>query len=173
MKKILTVLMIAVLLCGCGAQETFETVADLIPVEPVASPQQFYISLPEEAASPTFQDDNSAELYVCSGYTISKQITESGDLEKTLKDITGKSAEELQLIKTQMNTCDRYDFVWTAAGEDGLQLGRACILDDGNFHYAVSVMAEETAVGELQPTLQEMFASCKLLDPEVNLRTGS
>lgn len=173
MKKILTVLMIAALLCGCGAQETFETVEDLIPVEPVASPQQFYISLPEEAVSPTFQDDDSAELYVCSGYTISKQITESGDLEKTLKNLTGKTAEELQIMKTQTDFYDRYDFVWTAAGEDGLQLGRACILDDGNFHYALSVMAEEDTAGELQPTIQEMFGSCKLLDPEVNLRTGS
>ena len=165
--------MIAALLCGCGAQETFETVEDLIPVEPVASPQQFYISLPEEAVSPTFQDDDSAELYVCSGYTISKQITESGDLEKTLKNLTGKTAEELQIMKTQTDFYDRYDFVWTAAGEDGLQLGRACILDDGNFHYALSVMAEEDTAGELQPTIQEMFGSCKLLDPEVNLRTGS
>ena len=173
MKKILAVLMIAALLCGCGAQETFETVEDLIPVEPVASPQQFYISLPEEAVSPTFQEDDSAEMYVCSGYTISKQITESGDLEKTLKNLTGKTAEELQIIKTQTDFYDRYDFVWTAAGEDGLQLGRACILDDGNFHYALSVMAEEDTAGELQPTMQEMFNSCKLLDPDINLRTGS
>ena len=173
MKKVLTVLMIAALLCGCGAQETFETVEDLIPVEPVVSPQQFYISLPEEAVSPTFSDDGSAELYVCSGYTISKQITQSGDLERTLKELTGKTGEDLQIIKTQTDTCNRYDFVWTAAGEDGLQLGRACILDDGNFHYAVSVMAEEEVSGELQPTLQDMFASCKLLDPEINLRTGS
>ena len=173
MRKILAVLMIAGLLCGCGTQETFETVEDLIPVEPVASPQQFYISLPEEAVSPTFQEKNGAELYVCSGYTISKQITESGDLEKTLKELTGKTTEELQLMKTQTDNYDRYDFVWTAAGEDGLQLGRACILDDGKFHYALSVMAEEDTAGELQPTMQELFNSCKILDPDVNLHTGS
>ena len=173
MKKILTVLMIAVLLCGCGAQETFETVEDLMPVEAVASPRQFCISLPEEAASPTFREDDSVELYVCSGYTISKQITESGDWEKTLQEVTGKRSEELQILKTQTETCDRYDFGWTAAGEEGLQLGRACILDDGNFHYALSVMAEEETAGKLQPTIQEMFATCKLIDPQVNLHTGS
>ena len=173
MKKILAVLMLALLLCGCAAQETFETVEDLIPVQPVAAPQQFYTSLPEEAASPTFQAEDSGELYVCQGYTISKQITDSGDLEKTLMHLSGKKAEELQLIKTQQETCDRYDFVWTATGEEGLQLGRACILDDGNFHYALSVMAEEETAGELQQTMQDMFDSCKLLDPQVNLRTGS
>ena len=173
MKKILAVLMIAAILCGCGAQETFETVEDLIPVEPVVAPQQFYISLPDEAATPTFQEEKGGELYVCKGYTISKRITDSGDLEKTVKNLSGKEIKELQLIKTQKETFDRYDFVWSAAGEDGLQLGRACILDDGNFHYALSVMAEEETAGELQDTMQEMFASCKLLDPELNLRTAS
>ena len=173
MKKLLAVLMIAAMLCGCGAQETFEIVEDLIPVEPVAVPQQFYVSLPEEAASPTFREDNSGELYVCNGYTISKQITDSGDMEKTVKNLSGKEMKELQVIKTKKEAFDRYDFVWSAAGEDGLQLGRACVLDDGNFHYALSVMAEEETAGELQTTLQDMFASCKLLDPEINLRTGS
>ena len=173
MKKILAVLMMTAFLCGCAAQETFETVEDLIPVQPVASPQQFYVSLPEETASPTLQEDDGGELYVCDGYTISKQVMDSGDMEKTVRYLTGKASEELQLMKTQKETYDRYDFVWTAAGEEGLHLGRACILDDGNFHYTLSVMAEEETAGELQTTLQEMFASCKLLEPEINLRTGS
>ena len=173
MKKVLIVLLMTAMLSGCGTQETFETVEDLIPVLPVASPQQFYVSLPEEAASPTFTQDDSGECYVCDGYTLSKQILESGDLEKTLMHLSGKRAEELQLMKTQQDTCQRYDFVWTAAGEEGLQLGRACILDDGNFHYTLSVMAQEETSGQLQPMLQEVFDSCKLLDPQVNLRTGS
>lgn len=173
MKKVLTLLMMAVLLSGCGAQETFETVEDLIPVQPVASPQQLYITLPEEAASPTFREENGGEIYVCDGYTITSQILESGDLEKTLTHISGKTSEDLQLIKTKQDTCDRYDFVWTSAGEEGLQLGRACILDDGDFHYTLTVMAREETAGQLRETIQELFDSCSLLDPEVNLRTGS
>jgi len=173
MKKVLVFLLVALLLVGCGAEETFETVEDILPVEPVAAPQQFFASLPEEAAAPTFQDDSGGELYVCKDYTISKQILESGDLEKTIKTLTGKSSEELQVIKTMQETYDRYDFVWTAAGEDGLQTGRACILDDGNYHYTLSTMAEETKSGALRQTFQDMFDSCKLLDPDVNLSTGS
>lgn len=173
LKKVLIVLMMAVLLCGCTAGQTFETVEDVIPVQPVAAPQQFYVSLPEEAATPTFTEDNAGQLYVCDSYTVSKLILESGDFRATVRQLTGKEPEELQIIKTKHNNCDRYDFVWTAAGEDGLQLGRACVLDDGNYHYALTVMAAEERSGELQQTLQEVFASCKLLDPEVNLRTGS
>lgn len=172
MKKVVVILFLAVLLSGCKAEQTFEVIEDMLPVEPVAVPQQFFVSLPDEAATPTFSDD-SAELYVCQGYTISKQILESGDLEKTVKTLTGRSHEELQIIKTMAASWDRYDFVWTSAGEDGLQVGRACILDDGNYHYTLSTLAEENVAGNLQEVFGDMYDSCNLLDPDVNLSTGS
>ena len=173
MRKILVILLMVVLLTGCREQETFETVDDMIPVQPVASPQQFFVSLPDEAAAPTFQDESGGELYVCQGYTISKQILESGDLEKTVQTLSGCPKEELQILKTVWSEYDRYDFVWTAAGEDGLQLGRACVLDDGNYHYTLSTLTRENASGDLQKTFSDMYDSCRLISPEVNLHTGS
>jgi len=172
MKKLLVLLLLATMLVGCGAEQTFEVVEDGIPVEPVVSPQQFFVSLPDEAVTPTFQDD-SGEIYVCQDYTISKQIMESGDLEKTVTTLTGQRPEDIQIIKTFDENCDRYDLVWTAVGEEGLQLGRACILDDGNFHYTLSTLAGEETAGQLRDTLQDMYDSCKLLDPDINLSTGS
>ena len=172
MKKMIALLLLTVFLTGCGAEETFEVIEDEIPAEPVVSPQQFVVSLPDDTLTPTFQSD-SEELYVCEEYTISKQITQSGDLENTIKMISGKSREDLDVIQTQQENHDRYEFVWTSAGEDGLQVGRACILDDGNFHYILSVMATEDASGNMRNTLQDVFDSCKLLDPDVNLSTGS
>ena len=173
MKKVLLLLVLTLCLSGCGEKESFETVSDALIEEVTPVCQQFVAKLPEEAAAPTFQDDSGGELYVCQDYTISKQILDGGDLEKTIQTLTGKSSEELQVIKTIHETYDRYDFVWTAAGEDGLQLGRACILDDGNYHYSLTALAEEAGSGELQEVFQDMFDSCALLDPEVNLRTGS
>lgn len=172
MKKV-WIWLIALFLTGCGAQETFETVDDILPAEPAAVYQQFAVSIPEEAAAPTFQDDTGAELYVCQGYTISKQTFASGDLENTVKTLTGKSTEELQIIKTMQDTYDRYDFVWTSAGEEGLQLGRACILDDGNYHYTLSTLAEEQTAGNLKKTFSDMYDSCRLIAPDINLHTGS
>ena len=173
MKKVLLICMLALLLAGCNTQETFETVADVSPVEPVAVPMQLFAVLPDEAASPTFQDENGGELYVCQDYTISKQILESGDLEKTVMTLSGKKPEELQILKTYKNDWDRYDFVWTSAGEEGLQLGRACVLDDGNYHYVLSTMATEESSGVLRDVFQDMFESCTLLDPDINLDTAS
>ena len=173
MRKVWILLLLMLFLTGCGAQETFEILEDEIPVLEVHAPQQFFVSLPEEAAAPTFQDDTGSELYVCEGYTVSKQILEAGDMEKTVKTLTGKGQEELQILKTMTDTWNRYDFVWTSTGEEGLQLGRACILDDGNYHYILSTLAEENRAGQLRETFSDMYESCKLLDPEVNLRTGS
>ena len=173
MKRVLIVCMMVFLLAGCKTQETFETVEDAIPVEPVASPMQFFAVLPDATATPTFQDDHGGELYVCQDYTISKQILESGDLEKTVRTLTGQGTQDLQIIETNQEGCERYDFVWTAAGEDGLQLGRACILDDGNYHYTLSTMVREETADNFRETLQEMFQSCALLDPDINLDTAS
>ena len=173
MKKFLLICALALLLTGCKTQQTFETVEDIAPVEPVAVPMQFFVALPDAAATPTFQDENGGELYVCQDYTISKQILESGDMEKTVKTLTGKETQDLQIMKTKQDGCDRYDFVWTTAGEDGLQLGRACILDDGNFHYALTTMTQEETSQNLRDTLQDMFQSCSLMDPDINLNTAS
>ena len=172
MKKRFILFLLAALLTGCKAQETFETVEDLPVVETAAVAQQFFVALPEDAASPTFQSDTE-ELYVCEAYTISRQIMESGDLKKTIKTLTGKSQDDLEVIQTMQETYDRYDFVWTSAGEEGLQLGRACILDDGNYHYTLTTMTREESFDGVRETVQDMFDSCKLLDPEVNLSTGS
>ena len=173
MKKIWLLCMLALLLTGCKTQETFETVEDVTPIQPVAAAQQFFVALPDDAAAPTFQDEDGSELYVCQGYTISKQILPGGDLHKTVKTLTGKPSEDLQLLKTRQDGCDRYDFVWTSAGEEGLQLGRACILDDGNYHYALTTMAQEESAEALRETFQEMYASCSLMDPDIKLDTAS
>ena len=172
MKKLLVLLLLMAMLTGCGAEETFEVVEDVIPVEPVAVPMQMFVSLPDGAVTPTFQSETE-ELYVCQGYTISKQIVESGDLERTVSDLTGQSREDIQIIESFYDNCDRYDLVWTAAGEEGLQLGRACILDDGNYHYILSTLAEEETAGQLRNTIQDLYDSCKLLDPDIDLSIGS
>ena len=162
MKKWFVILTFAALLSGCGAEETFETVADVVQEVPVMAARQFYVSLPEEAATPTFQDE-AQQLYVCEDYTISKQIFAGGDLEKTVNSVTGMKTSDLQILKTVHHTYDRYDFVWTAAAEEGLQVGRASIYDDGNYHYVLSSTVSADLIEEYQEIWNGIFESFKLL----------
>ena len=173
MKKICLFVLAAVLLCGCQAEPAWETVEDMEPVETVAAVQQLYVPLPEDASQPTFREEDSGELYLCDGYTLTKQTAQGGDLARTVKSICGLTLDQIQPVKTRQDGQDRYDFVWTAAGEEGMQLGRACILDDGAYHYAVTAMAGEEEAGRLRQVWQEIFSGCRLISPTANLSTGS
>ena len=68
MKKIIVMLMMSLLLSGCGAKETLETVADDIPLQPVlAEPAQISVRLPDNAVSPVLESDTE-QVYLCEDY---------------------------------------------------------------------------------------------------------
>ena len=139
MRKILVMLIVVLMLAGCSAQ-TFEKVEDTNDVQAMVQPATLLMDLPEEAAAPTMQG-SSGTLYFCGDYDIMVEVMPSGNLNNTLQSLTGFERDELELVQTMRCGVDCYGLVWTAAGEAGDHVGRALILDDGNFHYCVSVMA--------------------------------
>ena len=118
-------------------------------------------------------EQGSSQLYMGDGYELMLDVLDAGDLSETVLSMCGYEKDNMTMVQTRQNGMVRYDFVWTAAGEEGLQVGRASIYDDGNYHYVLTALAAEEAAGELRQEFQEIFASCKLLDPDVNLSTGS
>ena len=66
-------------------------------------------------------------------------------------------------MKTQAEGADRYDFVWAAAGENGERLGRAVILDDGNYHYTMTVLKDAEATKKTQVVWRTVFESFSLV----------
>ena len=149
------------LLCGCRAED-METVMDSFDIPVLAPAGQLVLSLPEEASVPTMESVEGGKLYLCDGYTLTVQTFSSGDLSNTLRQTTGFTSDQITMIQTQQNGVRRYACVWSAAGEGGDQVGRAVILDDGNYHYAVCVMADFEAAGNLTDTWQELLDSVKL-----------
>lgn len=139
MKK-LVILLVMLLLCGCGAEETFETVADEMVMQVVAQPREILLTLPEETLLPAMESDGRT-LYLCNGYDVAVQTLESGDLDATIRQVCGFGSDELTVMETNSGDCRSYAFVWTAATDFGEQVGRAEILDDGNYHYVLTAMA--------------------------------
>ena len=173
MRKLWLVGLMLLLLTGCGARETLETVGDVY-VQPVSAPlRQIVLSLPVDATVTAMTSETAGSLYLCDGYTITVQTLEAGNLDKTLLSTTGYGKNGLRLVESFRGNAKRYDCVWTAAGEGEDQVGRACILDDGSFHYVVSVMAGQSRSGELQPVWQDIFDSFRLADPSIEFNTGS
>lgn len=164
MKRILLMIMLSALaLAGCGASETFETISDVYVVSASAEPRTILLELPEEAASPAMESGDTAQVYLCDGYAVMLEILPAGDLDRTLRTLTGFSADELMLIQTG-DGVQRYDCVWSSQAEEGDMIGRAAVLDDGQYHYTLSVLAEAELAGELESTWNMLFAGFALSD---------
>ena len=162
MKTILMGLMLALLLSGCGAKETLETVSDDIPLQPVlAEPAEISVRLPDNAVSPVLESD-SEQVYLCEDYEIAIETRASGDLAGTITALTGFDPNQLTVMHTKQDDADRYEFVWVSAGEAGDRLGRAAVLDDGSYHYCMSVLRDAENPKKSQIVWRDVFDSFTL-----------
>lgn len=162
MKKwLVSALVLILLLCGCS-QTDYETIADeYTPLAP-GEKAQMVLRFSGDTEASAMESGEQESIYFCDGFTLTKQTLESGDLDKTLRAVTGYSREKIRLIQQNQENYRRYDFVWSCAGEGGDQICRGSILDDGNYHYVVTTMAPEGKAGELQQTWNELFSSFTL-----------
>lgn len=161
MKKLFW-LLIPLLLAGCGASQTLETVADT-PVEVVEVQQrQIQVELPDEAAAPAAQTEDG-QLYLCKDYEILIQTMPAGDLDATIQTLSGYDRDSLTVMQTRVEGADRYDFVWVTAGENGERVGRAVILDDGHYHYTMTVLKDASATRNTQVVWRRVFESFCLI----------
>ena len=162
MKTWVILLLSALLLTGCASEDTFETIADEPVAAVMAQPGQISVELPEDAVAPVLESGNE-QLWLCDDYEILIQTRPSGDLNGTIQTISGYPKESLTVIETQNQNVTRYDFVWASAGEKGECLGRAVVLDDGNYHYCMSVLRDADAQ-ESQIVWNEVFQSFSLVE---------
>lgn len=159
MKRWICALLLAVLLCGCGAEETLETVSDEWIVPAMAQPRKITVRLPENALSPVLEQEGR-QLYMAEGYELMLETQTAGDLNATIRHLSGYDRDNLTVIRTRQEHADRYDFVWTTAGEKGDRLGRGVILDDGDYHYCLSVLRDS---GKSQIVWRDVFSSFGLI----------
>lgn len=155
--------LLALLLAGCAQQETMETVADVWDTPVMAQPRQVNLELPGGAEQEALET-GSGRLYLSEDYEISVETLDAGDLDATLKAVCGRTREELTVLETVSGGVKRYSFVWAAAGEDGDRLGRGEILDDGNYHYCLTVLRPAEPERDSQIVWSQVFQSFSLED---------
>ncbi len=172
MKIFTSLLLCLLLLTGCTNEPVLETVNDVI-VEPVSA--QVYspvFTLPKDAAVTTMESKQSGTIYFCDGYTVTMRSLPAGDLNKTILDATGFSGDALTLVKTTGEGFDRIQCVWSSVGEEGEQLGRLTLLDDGVNHHVLTCMTPVENASALAGEIQQLMDSFQLVSPEA-LNTGS
>lgn len=161
MKKLWILMITALLLCGCGAEETFESVSDEMVQPVIAQQRQIQLRLPEETLLPAMESEGRT-LYLCRNFDVTVQTLNGGDLDATVRQVSGFSVEDLTVMQTMAGDYSCYEFVWTAAGDLGEEVYRAKIMDDGSFHYVLTASAAADRVGELQEIWNGMFETFEL-----------
>ena len=156
MKKCCLLLMIMLLLTGCKENLDYETMSDVY--QQTAVMREIILTLPESAAMPVSTGAAGA-LYICDGYSVSVQTMSGGDLNRTLQATTGYTAEQLQLLQQKQGGLTRYDCAWSCAGEGGELVCRGVILDDGYYHYVLTVLMDAEKAGSLQAQVNAVCAS--------------
>lgn len=162
MKKFWIMLPLVLLLQGCGAEAAMETISDELVQPVMASPRQITVHLPDDTVAPVLESDQE-QVYLCQDYEIVVETLSSGDLNETVRRISGYEKEKLTVVKTEQDAADRYEFVWVSAGEEGERLGRAVILDDGNYHYCLSVLRDAESKANSQIVWSDVFQSFSLV----------
>lgn len=173
MKKLWMIPLVVLFLVGCGKKPALETITDVPDTPVVSAVQRIQMQLPPELSSPVLEGESGSSLYLCDDYTVAVQTLEAGSLQKTIRETTGMDKEKLQIIQTKQGNIKRYQWVWTTTGENGTQIGRACILDDGAYHYVLTALTDESKAEKLQPQWKEMFASFTLATEREEISTGS
>ena len=172
MKTLAIVLLCLLLLTGCAQEPVLETVNDEI-LQPVMTEAYCPIfTLPKEAAVTTMESAEAGTLYFCDGYTVTLRTLPAGDVNKTILDATGFSPENLTLVKTRTEDFDRVQCVWSTASEEGEQVGRLTLLDDGVNHHVLTCMASAGDASKLSSQVQQLMDSFRLVAPDA-LNTGS
>lgn len=160
MKKWWLVLALCILLYGCGTKETFETVDDADAQPVVQQKKEILLTVEEDAV---ILESDTGVMYLCDGYEVSAQIVSAGNLSGTLRDLTGFGAESMTVIETAASGMDRYEGVWTSAGEGGDMVGRVVVIDDGVWHYCVTISCPAEDAPALQQTWQKILSSVAIL----------
>ena len=161
MKKWLFVVLLCLMLTGCS-KEAFETMSDLYEEPKNLEPAQVLLMLPQEAALMTPGEETAERFYLCKDFTLSLQTLPGGDMEKTLKTVSGYSKQQLSLVCLSQGDMKRYELVWAVAGEQGDEVARAVILDDGKFHYVLTLQTPADRVADLQQTWNELMSTFSL-----------
>ncbi len=157
MKKCWIWLMTAVLLAGCAAQPDYETVSDGVRTD-LPEARKVSITMPEDAASPVSSQSDGA-LYLCDGYSVTVQTLPGGDFDRTIRTVTGFSKDNLQIFEQTRGDCKRFDCAWSCVGETGDTVCRGVILDDGYYHYVLTVQMDAARSGELTDQVNALCAS--------------
>ena len=155
----LLIVLTALVLAGCSQAPAAETVMDVLEEPVLAQPREVRLELPGETVACAMESD-SGRLYLGDGYEVMVQTLPGGDLDATIRSLTGFNREDITVMQTGQEP-KRWEFAWAAAGERGERVGRGVVLEDGSYHYCLSVL-QDADDDDCQIIWSQVFATFSL-----------
>jgi len=161
MKKFCLMFALTMLLCGCGKQD-YEVRAAPCGAEETAAPGVISIYMSDELSAPVMSTPEGDRLYIADHYEVMLQTLAGGDIDATLQSCTGFDSRKLTVIETAEDGLKRYDCAFTSLGEGTQTVGRLTVLDDGNYHYVLTVTADRAYGAEMTAAWQQLSDSFQI-----------
>lgn len=163
MKKLLIGLLLAAMLSGCGVEPVYETIGDVWgQAEPAVSPGRMRVLLPE-GAEMEVMDGNGDSFYRVGDWDLWTRVLSGGDINKTLETLSGLDAGCLTVIDHKLGDYQCHETTWSATAEEGTQVIRAGILDDGSYHYCLCVSVPQEDATQVDELFEQVLEGTSII----------
>ena len=153
----------ALLLSGCGAEPVYETIGNVWENdEPVFAPAGMEFAVPEDAHMEVVEGSSGEKIYRIGDWELWTGTYSAGDLSATMEEITGLESGNLTVISRRVGAYDCHETAWTTTGEDGTWVARTAVIEEGGYHYALSMMVPQEDADQLGSFFSQVLASVNL-----------
>ena len=168
MRMFAVFMVVLMLFTSCSKTTDFETVSDVYDLPVSSEKWEVTLTLPEGASEAAMESGTGGKFYLCDGFSVSVSTLNGGDVQRSIRELTGFEKSALTVMQTDIGGVRRYTFTWCSLGEGTEQVCKAVMLDDGNNHHAVSVMCDYEIAGELKQKMDAVLKSVKLVNLNID-----
>ena len=164
MKKAIALFLLPLILtlsaCAVKQANALETIE--CPAAP--GTPSFYLNadFPSDAILASSSDEGRSAVFLHEDYTLIQEVFTAESLDAALLRVTGRPADELEVLRVCSFPQEEYRFAWTAAGEEGDLACSAALFSDGEYYYALSVICDAAHEKEYHSVFSDLLASAEL-----------
>lgn len=95
-------------------------------------------------------------------YEVAVETIMADSLAQLVRELTGFTLDQLDVLQRQQDGMMRYDMAWSAVSEDGNQSCRAAVIDDGLFYYVLTAQIPQELSAQCRSEVEAVFQSFSL-----------
>lgn len=165
MKKAIALFLLPLILtlsaCAVKQANALETIE--CPAAP--GTPSFYLNadFPSDAILASSSDEGRSAVFLHEDYTLIQEVFTAESLDAALLRVTGRPADELEVLCVCSFPQEEYRFAWTAAGEEDDLACSAALFSDGEYFYALSVICDAAHEKEYHSVFSDLLAGAELI----------